>query len=182
MALLQSLPALLPLLLLTPGSALLSGASQPAMRSARVVRSGAAASPDARAALLGWGAGAAVALALLPHPAEASYAMYSASQDSFLERKATGYVPVATNDKASLAAIQKDIAFKRPQSAMKVKKAPQYCAGQMASVQPMMENICANIGISKADQSNTRVDAFGNMNVGQYSLDELETTISAKRR
>mmetsp|Transcript_64161 Transcript_64161/g.169532 ORF Transcript_64161/g.169532 Transcript_64161/m.169532 type:complete len:133 (+) Transcript_64161:147-545(+) len=127
----------------------------------------------------------ALALALPPRAAEASYAMYSASQQSFQERQATGFVPVATSDKASLAQIQQQISFKRPQSAMKVKKAPQYCAGQMASVQPMMENICANIGISKADQSNTRVDTFGNMNIGQYSLDnfsELEAQVAKKNK
>ena len=45
--------------------------------------------------------------------------------------------------------------------------------------------ICANIGTSKADQSNTRTDSFGNMNVGQFSIDELEereTARNAKRR
>lgn len=52
---------------------------------------------------------------------------------------------------------------------MKPTKAPQYCAGQTSAVTPMMENICANIGVSKADQSNTMVDDFGNMNIGQYN-------------
>jgi len=106
--------------------------------------------------------------------------MYAASQDSFKERKETGFVPVATNDRATLAEIQREISYKRPQSAMKVKKAPQYCAGQMASVQPMMENICSNIGTSKADQSNTRSDAFGNMNVGQFSFEQLEEIEKAR--
>lgn len=148
-----------------------------------------------------------------PSPAEASYALYKASQDSFVERKTSGFVPVATSDINSLAEIQSDINKKRPRSELQLKKAPQYCAGQMSSVQPMMENvrapprarcprllrhgvsggrlgapytprgselltrragaprpqICANIGISKADQSNTRKDSFGNMNVGAYS-------------
>ena len=104
----------------------------------------------------------------LPRGAEASYALYQASQASFDERKATGYVPVATNDRATLAEIQAEIAVKRPRSERLQKKPPQYCAGQMAAVQPMMENVCANIGISKADQSNTMRDDFGNMNVGTY--------------
>ena len=30
----------------------------------------------------------------------------------------------------------------------------------------MLENICEDIGMSKADQSNTRQDAFGNMAIG----------------
>ena len=116
------------------------------------------------------GASALLAATLgTPAPAQASYALYSAAQQSFDDRKATGYVPVATSDKASLAAIQDEIARKRPVNPLKVKKPPKYCAGQMASVQPMMENVCANIGISKADQSNTMVDDFGNMNIGVYN-------------
>ena len=116
------------------------------------------------------GASTLLAAALgAPSPAQASYALYSASQQSFTDRKATGYVPVATSDKASLAAIQDEISRKRPANPMKMKKPPKYCAGQMASVQPMMENVCANIGISKADQSNTMVDEFGNMNIGVYN-------------
>ena len=206
-------------------------------RAPHLVARSTAATTDRRGALFSLGAGA-LSLALQPRSAEASYAMYAASQDSFQERKATGFVPVATSDKASLAEIQQGIAYKRPQSAMKVKKAPQYCAGQMSSVQPMMENvrtgapterreryrarqqprpprgtpfssdppslppaypapcppcppppnvfltrvcqICANIGTSKADQSNTRVDAFGNMNVGQFQLDEFEAQEKAR--
>jgi hypothetical protein len=91
--------------------------------------------------------------------AHASYALYQSSYDTFQERKATGYVPVATNDRESLAEIQAGIRKKRPLSAMKPEKAPQYCAGQTSSVSPMLENICANIGVSKADQSNTMSDA-----------------------
>lgn len=83
----------------------------------------------------------ALALAFRPDSAEASYAMYQASQESFQERQATGFIPIATNDKATLAEIQREIAYKRPQSTMRAKKPPQYCAGQMASVQPMMENV-----------------------------------------
>ena len=37
------------------------------------------------------------------------------------------------------------------------------------NVTPMYENICSNIGVSKADQSNTMADAFGNMNIGSYT-------------
>jgi hypothetical protein len=151
-----------------------------------------------RSALFSAGAGL-LAATLQPQGAHASYAMYAASQDTFIERKASGYVPVATSDKASLAEIQADITRKRPQSELKRRKPPQYCAGQTASVSPMLENVraarppghlrfccacppcsghvrqvCANVGISKADQSNTRVDAFGNMNIGQYGTDLLD--------
>ena len=53
-------------------------------------------------------------------------------------------------------------------------------------VQLMLENICANIGISKADQSNTQVDSFGNMNIGvyneQYKLKQLEAAEAARLR
>merc|ERR1719183_1753286 len=41
-------------------------------------------------------------LGALPRSADASYAMYKASQSTYLERQATGYVPVATDDKATL--------------------------------------------------------------------------------
>ena len=85
--------------------------------------------------------------------------MYQASQETFAERKATGYVPVATSDKATLAAIQDEISRKRPQSELKRKKPAQYCAGQTAAVSPMMENRCQNIGVSKADQSNAMTDS-----------------------
>jgi hypothetical protein len=76
-----------------------------------------------------------------PAPAHASYAMYAAAQDTYLERKSSGYVPVATNDKATLTAIQDTIAKKRGVAYEKRKKAPQYCAGQTASVTPMLENV-----------------------------------------
>ena len=122
------------------------------------------------------GAGATAALALLgglPGRAEASYALYQASQDSYIDRKKTNFVPVATNDKATLRAIQGDIAQKRgaAYASAKAKKKVQYCAGQMASVQPMMENRCDTYGISKADQSTTTRDEFGNMNIGLFKPD-----------
>jgi hypothetical protein len=116
------------------------------------------------------GATALLAAIARPPPAAASYALYQASQTTFQERKATGYVPVATDDRASLAEIQDGIAARRPQyNRVKAKKPPQYCAGQTASVSPFLENICAEIGVSKADQSNTMVDSFGNMNIGLYT-------------
>jgi len=120
--------------------------------------------------LAGAGAAAAFALLGLPSGAQASYALYQASQDSYLDRKTEGFVPVATNDKATLRGIQSDIADKRPQyRAVKAKKKPaQYCAGQTASVQPMLENICAEYGLSKADQSNTAMDEYGNMAIGNF--------------
>ena len=122
-----------------------------------------------RALLTGGVAATASIFANVPAPGHASYALYQSSYDSFQDRKATGYVPVATSDVDTLAQIQKDIARKRPQNANKPTKAPQYCAGQTASVTPMLENVCANIGVSKADQSNTMLDEFGNMNIGVFA-------------
>jgi len=108
------------------------------------------------------------ALGGMPAPTSASYALYQASYDTYSERKATGYVPVATDDSATLQQIQEDILKKRPQSERKAKKPPQYCAGQTSSVSPFLENVCGNIGVSKADQSNTISDNYGNMNIGAY--------------
>mmetsp|Transcript_135 Transcript_135/g.486 ORF Transcript_135/g.486 Transcript_135/m.486 type:complete len:144 (-) Transcript_135:708-1139(-) len=125
-----------------------------------------------RNVLLGVGAMLTTAPASLlaaPHAAQASYAMYAASQKSFEERKADkNWKPVATSDRETLAQIQADIAKKRPRSERLAKKPPQYCAGQMSMVSPMMENMCANIGTSKADQANTKLDSYGNMNVGEF--------------
>ena len=145
-------------------------APEPARSSART----ASAATDvvrhsSRRQLLTGAAAALGGLAALPAPSMASYALYQSSYDSFQDRKATGYVPVATNDRATLAEIQQDIRRKRPLPTNKPEKAPQYCAGQTASVTPMLENICSNIGASKADQSNSMTDAFGNMNVGSYT-------------
>merc|ERR1719198_1254587 len=125
------------------------------------------------------------ALLSAPRQARASYAMYQASQKSFDERKADkNWKPVATSDRDSLAQIQRDIAKKRPRSELQMKKPPQYCAGQMSMVSPQMENMCANIGVPKADQANTRPDAFGNMNVGEFSklLDEEAAKTTPPRR
>lgn len=127
--------------------------------------------------------GRVVALALqaaaiaVADPAYASYALYQASQQDYTDRKATGFKPVATSDTATLSQIQADIERKKgaTYTKNKAKKAPQYCAGQTSSVSPMMENICQNIGASKADQTNTRKDAFGNMVVGNaMSVDDYE--------
>merc|ERR1719424_1567737 len=126
--------------------------------------------PAAPAAALGrrgalLGALAATSLAAAPRSVDASYALYAASQETWDERRATKFVPVATSDSESLRDIQSAIRRKRPSS--KKEKKPQYCAGQMSVVSPMYENICADIGASKADQSNTRYDYTGlNMDVG----------------
>jgi len=127
-------------------------------------------------------AAAAAALAAVPGAGHASYALYQASYDSYDERKKTGYVPVATNDRESLAQIQEDILKKRPQSAMKAKKPGQYCAGQTSAVSPFLENICSNIGVSKADQSNTMSDDFGNMNIGVYNSLSAADKMKAEAR
>ena len=91
-------------------------------------------------------------------------------QDSYLDRQKTGFVPVATNDRATLKSIQGDIAMKRPEYLKKkATKKVQYCAGQTAAVTPLLENKCDTIGLSKADQTNTQRDDFGNMNIGETS-------------
>jgi len=120
-----------------------------------------------RRAFLASLAGSAAALGALPAPSFASYALYQSSYDTINERKATGdWQKSIGSDKETLADIQKEIAAKRPAYSRKPAKAPQYCAGQMSAVSPMYENMCANIGVSKADQSNSMADSFGNMNVG----------------
>ena len=109
------------------------------------------------------------ALALPAQPASASYAMYKAASDTMAERKASGdWKP--GSDRATLASIQNDIAVKRPYSKPS-KYEGKYCAGQTSGVQPMLENICANIGISKADQANTQQDVVGNMVIGAESAE-----------
>merc|ERR1719326_2175023 len=97
-------------------------------------------------------AAALVSVAGIPDRASASYALYQSSYDSFQDRKKTGYVPVATNDRASLAEIQDDLNRKRPER-MKKKAKAAYCAGNTASVTPFLENACATFGVSKADQT-----------------------------
>ena len=82
-----------------------------------------------RRQLLSSGVGVAAtcwALGGMPAPTSASYALYQASYETYTERKATGYVPVATDDSATLQQIQEDILKKRPQSERKAKKPPQY--------------------------------------------------------
>ena len=74
--------------------------------------------------------------ALAPRSASASYALYQASQQSFQERKDSNWVPVATDDKATLAGIQSDIARKRPRSERQLKRKPQYCAGRRRRSSP----------------------------------------------
>ncbi len=81
--------------------------------------------------------------------------MYQASYDSYNTRKAENFVPVATSDTETLAEIQANIARKRPKQANKQQKKPVYCAGQTASVSPLMENRCSGAanGVTKADQA-----------------------------
>lgn len=144
----------------------------PAVRMAVNTAAADDARPSTRRDLLSTVALAALGGALAnaaPDSASASYALYQSSYDSFQDRKTSGYVPVATNDRESLAEIQKGITVKRPMSRNKPQKAPQYCAGQTSAVTPMLENRCQIIGVSKADQSNAQADAFGNMNVGAYT-------------
>jgi len=95
---------------------------------------------------------ALISVAAYPRDASASYALYSASQQSFDQRKATGYVPVATNDRATLQSIQEDLDKKRPER-MKKKVKVAYCAGNTSSVTPFLENACSTFGVSKADQT-----------------------------
>jgi hypothetical protein len=117
-----------------------------------------------RESLLLAGGSLIAALGLPLQPASASYALYKAAGDTMAERKATGdWKP--GNDRAILSGIQDDIKAKRPFSKPS-KYAGKYCAGQTSGVQPMLENICANIGISKADQSNAQADSLGIMTIG----------------
>lgn len=112
-----------------------------------------------RRVLASFAAGAGMLMAM-PAPSQASYALYSASQSTMAERKATGdWQKSIGSDTTALQEIQAGIAKKRPQSELKAKRAPQYCAGQTAAVSPMMENRCGIIGVSKADQSNAMTDS-----------------------
>lgn len=61
-------------------------------------------------------------------------------------------MPVATDDRASLAQIQDDLNKKRPER-MRKKVRVVYCAGDTAWVQPGLENGCTAFGVSKADQT-----------------------------
>jgi hypothetical protein len=124
------------------------------------------------------------ALTALPTPGHASYALYAASLDTINERKASGdWQKSIGTDTSALQEIQAGIAKKRPTYSQKAAtKVPQYCAGQTASVSPMMENRCQNIGVSKADQSNAMADSYGNMNVGAYTSLSPEEKARAERR
>ena len=79
---------------------------------------------------------------MVPRSTSASYALYQASQQSFLDRKSSNWVPVATDDKATLAAIQTEIARKRPFNDKQIKKKSRYCVGETSMNQPMMINVC----------------------------------------
>jgi hypothetical protein len=48
-----------------------------------------------------------------------------------------------------------------------------YCAGNTALVTPMMENICENIGATKADQATTYKNVGDNLN-RKENIDSLE--------
>ena len=113
--------------------------------------------------------GGLLAFSALPAPSYASYALYSASETTMAERKATGdWQRSIGSDTETLESIQANIVRKRPQAAQS-KRAPQYCAGQTSAVSPLLENRCGIIGVSKADQSNALTDSYGNMNVGVYN-------------
>ena len=88
--------------------------------------------------------------------------MYAASQESFNERKATGFVPVATNDRATLQEIQDSLDKKRPSRiAQAARQKKTVCAGDTSSVSPFLENRCGNVetgtfATSKADLTTGR--------------------------
>jgi hypothetical protein len=119
-----------------------------------------------RRSILGAAFAASVAF---PRRASASYALYSASQASFDDRKKNNYVPVATNDRATLQSIQDDLNRKRPERTRKKVKAV-YCAGNTSSVTPLLENACSEFGISKADQTtgNTIEEIMGGQTLPDY--------------
>jgi hypothetical protein len=101
-------------------------------------RSPAASTPSGRRDVLA-GAGAAAAFALfgLPSGAQASYALYQASQDSYVDRKKANFVPVATSDKETLRSIQQGLYEKKAQyRAVKAKKKPAQCGGMSSTSWP----------------------------------------------
>ena len=65
-----------------------------------------------RRGALGFAAAASIALGV-PAQASASYAMQNAAQVSYDQRKASGFKPVATSDRETLAALQDKIDDKR---------------------------------------------------------------------
>jgi hypothetical protein len=113
---------------------------------------------------------AAVA-ALSPKPANASYALYAASQDDYNTRRAEKWVPVATSDVKTLAAIQDELDQKRPQrKKIAATRKDVYCAGVTSSVSPLIENRCRpeNTGVSKADQTTGRTIGEWELGAGQF--------------
>ena len=95
--------------------------------------------PGRREVLAGAGAAAAFALFGLPSSAQASYALYQASQDSYTDRKKTGFVPVATSDKETLRAIQQDLYDRKAQyRAVKAKKKPAQCCARSSTSWPSL--------------------------------------------
>ena len=95
--------------------------------------------PGRREVLAGAGAAAAFALFGLPSSAQASYALYQASQDSYTDRKKTGFVPVATSDKETLQAIQQDLYDRKAQyRAVKAKKKPAQCCARSRTSWPSL--------------------------------------------
>jgi hypothetical protein len=112
---------------------------------------------------------ALVSVAAHPRRASASYALYSASQASFEDRKKNHFVPVATSDVDTLAEIQRDLDRKRPERLKKGTKV-MYCAGDTAWVSPHLENACTTFGASKADQTvgNTIEEITGQATLPDY--------------
>lgn len=113
---------------------------------------------------------AVAAMASKPAPANASYALYAASQESYDTRKKEKWVPVATSDIGTLAEIQADLDMKRPdRKKIAAKRKDVYCAGVTSAVSPLMENRCRpeNTGISKADQTTGRTIAAWEEQMGK---------------
>jgi hypothetical protein len=112
------------------------------------------------------------AFASAPAPANASYALYAASQESYDTRKKENWVPVATSDVGTLASIQADLDVKRPdRKKIAAKRKDVFCAGQTSAVSPLMENRCRpeNTGISKADQTMGRTIGDWESRAGQIT-------------
>lgn len=111
-----------------------------------------------------FGTSSLVASLLLPKPALASYALIKANSQKVNQKPTT-----RAEELRILASVEGSAAWyaTHPELRPKNYRGPKYCAGNTASVSPMMENRCDIIGITKADQSNNKkADATGNYNIG----------------
>lgn len=120
------------------------------------------------------GFGGLLGAAAVPKPASANYKILKQQQDEFLRRKA-GNITEAERERARINEARAD-EFERKMAKENEKKpweVKRYCAGKPESNDPRYEVICDIVGATKADQSNTIVDEFGNSDVGEYERRQL---------